>query len=143
LREYFGQTEEIDDPFVDVDNRPDQNATQDRILTALQRLKQQQQQQQVQKQEVGKSVSGTLTNPWGLDFWDPQADNYYRSVTASNIAEQGSWINSDLGRYNLNYLNAEYGTSTTAKAAAFTTTAPTTREASPSPWDQLGKPKVH
>jgi len=64
-------------------------------------------------QSLKESPNRQLLNPWGLDFWDPRADNYFQSVKGlgrlSDNTDEQAWT-TELSRYNLENLNKEYGT---------------------------------
>jgi hypothetical protein len=109
-----------------VENENDLNDdTQDSILSAIHSL----------EAEADNGLRG-LVNPWNLDFWDPNANNYYGAVgTFPSVAdgrEETAW-STELDRYNLDQLNTEYY-GTTASLSTTTTVQP-----SPSPWNELGK----
>jgi hypothetical protein len=108
------------------DNEDDLNdETQDHILSAIKSL----------EATADNGLRG-LVNPWNLDFWDPNAENYYSAVgTFPSVAdgrEETAW-STELDRYNLDQLNSEYGTTT------YPNTRTTTAQPSPSPWNELGK----
>ncbi len=69
---------------------------QKHIVTALESLK------------ANKQLE-KLVNPWGLDFWDSKAANYYGSVEGLRRQEEGEAWSTEISRYNLDNLNDEFG----------------------------------
>jgi hypothetical protein len=78
------------------ENKVEIGENQQHIVTALESLK------------ANKQLE-KLVNPWGLDFWDSKAANYYGSVEGLRRQEEGEAWSTEISRYNLDNLNAEFG----------------------------------